>query len=108
MNYIEIDGVPQKEPDLIKWALWFGSADRIVDLTEVNGVRISTVFIGLDHRVTEGSPLLYETLVFGGSPDDLECQRYSTRAEARDGHDKLVEFYENIIDIENDSGELPS
>ncbi len=55
--------------NLFAWAQWFEAADRLVAKTEVGDVRISTVFLGLDHNFGEGDPLLFETMIFGGSHD---------------------------------------
>jgi len=81
------------EPDLLTWARWFENADRRVGENWLtNDVRVSTVFIGLDHRFDQsgGDPLLFETMVFGG-PHDQECERYSTWDEAEVGHRAMVE-----------------
>jgi hypothetical protein len=50
----------------------------------IGEVRVSTVFLGIDHA-WEGPPLLFETMVFGG-PLDEEMERYSTWEEAERGH----------------------
>ena len=61
--------------DAIEWAMWFGTADRHVaqDYDEGDGakrVRVSTIFLGINHRhFGEGPPILWETLVFGGALD---------------------------------------
>ena len=34
--------------------------------------------------------MLYETMVFGGAIHDQHCDRYSTRAEAKAGHERTV------------------
>ena len=65
-------------------------ASRRVGIDVVDGVEISTVFLCMDHRIGEGPPLLYETMIFGG-PLDQEQERYSTRAEAEAGHKRWVE-----------------
>jgi hypothetical protein len=57
--------------------------------TTVNDCTVSTVFISLDHSFGDGPPLLFETLVFGGPLAD-EGERYSTKAEAEEGHTKWV------------------
>ena len=76
--------------DLMKWGRWFEAADRHVALTEVGGGKVSTVFLGLDHRFFgDGPPLLWETMVFGG-PLDGRCERYCTRVEALAGHEEVV------------------
>ena len=51
--------------------------------------RISTVFLGLDHRfVGQGPPILFESLVFDGPYADLMA-RYCTLREAEKGHAKI-------------------
>jgi hypothetical protein len=55
------------------------------------GYRVSTVFLGLDHsHDMTGPPVLYETMVFGTGEHDQWCERYCTRAEAADGHARVV------------------
>ena len=58
-------------------------------------MRVSTVFVGLDHGYDRRGPTtLFETMTFGrgGDPeDDWDCVRYSTWAEAQLGHDRMVE-----------------
>jgi hypothetical protein len=73
-HYI-LEGKDIKEVDLMTWAKWFGKAERHIGDDTVEGVRISTVFLGLDHSFGAGSPVLFETLVFGG-PLDGEMDRY--------------------------------
>lgn len=75
--------------NLLEWATWLEQADRQVAKDEVNGVRISTVFLGLDHSFGESQPLLFETMVFGGDLDQ-EQERYSTWDEAETGHKEMV------------------
>ena len=56
-----------------------------------NGVKVSTVFLGLDHNFDQhGPPLLFEAMVFGG-PMHGDCARFATRAEALAGHAKMCE-----------------
>jgi hypothetical protein len=52
---------------LDEWVQIIESTDRQVAQTEIDEVRISTVFLGLDHNYRdEGPPLLFETMIFGG------------------------------------------
>lgn len=81
------------EPDLMKWADWFEKANRRVARTDTKNGQISTVFLGVDHSFGDGPPLLFETLVFGGTLND-EQERYSTWDEAVAGHKKMVERVE--------------
>ena len=60
----------------------------------VNGVRISTVFLGLDHSYEgRGGPILWESMTFGGEAWGVEqvCDRYRSLDEARAGHATIVE-----------------
>lgn len=52
---------------------------------EVARVRISTVFLGLDHNWGSGRPLLFETMIFGG-PLNEQCWRTATWNEAQLAH----------------------
>ena len=77
-----------KEPvlvDLMEWARWFETADRVVAKSIVHSTTVSTVFLGLNHRFVSGRPLLFETMVFGGSLD-REQWRCSTWEEAEKQH----------------------
>lgn len=89
--YILCGQEPVPCDDLIEWARWFEASIhvRAVAKTTVGDARVSTVFLGLDHRFDAGPPLLFETLVFDG-PLDGEMDRYSTWAEAQCGHDAMV------------------
>lgn len=78
------------EADLMTWARWFETANRTVKATDIGEVRISTVFLGLDHSFSEtGPPILYETMVFGGPLDEFQW-RYSSREAALAGHARAV------------------
>lgn len=86
------DGEPAPCDSLIAWALWFESSgdERIVARDDLgSGVVVSTVFLGLDHAYFDGPPILFETMIFGGN-FDMEMRRYSTRAQAQDGHTRIV------------------
>jgi hypothetical protein len=55
------------------------------------GLVISTVFLGLDHNFGgQGAPVLFETMVFGGDWSEQECERYTSIADARKGHARMV------------------
>jgi hypothetical protein len=60
--------------------------------TDYPKVRVSTVFLGLDHNfLEEGAPILFETMVFanGAKMIDLACERYSSYSDAVAGHWKF-------------------
>jgi hypothetical protein len=79
---------PVLEPDPLTWARWFETADRQVRDTARDDVRVSTVFLGLDHGFG-GRRELFETMVFvNGSGEQME--RYATWDEAEAGHKRWV------------------
>lgn len=68
----------------------YNSNERRVSDDIVDGQRVSTVFLQLDHNwEPTGSPILFETMIFGGEYDQ-DMWRYSTWQEAKEGHDKIV------------------
>jgi hypothetical protein len=87
-------GEPVLCEDIVEWGRFFENIDnRRVAQDKDEGpdgleIRVSTVFIGVDHQFGTGPPLLWETLVFGGLLDG-EMRRYSSRAAALDGHQKM-------------------
>jgi hypothetical protein len=75
--------------DMMTWARMFEESDRHVAETMQGEVRVSTVFLGLDHGFGEGPPVLFETMVLV----DEQAQgreRYCTWAEAEAGHKRWV------------------
>lgn len=66
---------------------------RVAETTLPNGRWVSTVWLGLDHQYGDGPPLIFETMVFPGKDDigELDCERYSTEADALAGHAALCE-----------------
>lgn len=79
---------------LLEWARMFEGEERRVAQTEVApGIRVSTVFLGLDHRFWgDGPPLLFETMAFSDTDTDVAdaFNRYATWAEAEAGHAAAV------------------
>ena len=92
-NYIrEPDGTIRREPNTLAWAAWFEEpANRRIAETFVGNVRVSTVFLGIDHNFSpdDPMPILFESMVFGGPHDETQ-ERYYTEEEARLGHTDLV------------------
>lgn len=89
-HYI-LEGRRPQPASLEGWAHWFETADRIVARTVMSAeIVVSTVFIGIDHNYTRaGPPILFETLVMGGSHDG-EMDRYATWEEAERGHEEMI------------------
>jgi hypothetical protein len=85
-KYILDGHTPVPCDDLMQWAEWFTTADRQVALDHVGDVRVSTVFLAIDHRhFGDGPPLLFETMIFGGSHDQA-MWRSSTWKQAEQQH----------------------
>jgi hypothetical protein len=95
---LDKDGNPVPEPDVLKWGKWFEKADRKVANTNylrrnnktnfAKLINVSTVFLGLDHCFSgRGKPILYETMIFGGSHDSYQ-ERYTNKIAALAGHDR--------------------
>jgi hypothetical protein len=75
---------------LWEWAaLMEANLDRHVADDMVGQVRVSTVWLGLNHNWGLGPPLIFETMVFGGTMDEDQW-RYPTEAAALAGHDQVV------------------
>lgn len=88
---LDEQGNVRPEPDLLAWARWLGTGNRIVKQENVGAARVSTVFLGLDHSFCDdGPPILWETMVFGGE-HDMEMDRCSgTREQAEAMHERMV------------------
>lgn len=81
--------------DLVSWLRWMETTGRWVQDSQFidsarNPVRVCTVFLGIDMGFGEGEPILFETMVLGGTRD-RELYRYCTWQEAEDGHTAVVE-----------------
>lgn len=94
--------------DVVAWGAWMETADRQVNLTEIEGVTVSTVFLGIDHDMSYGAkrPILFETMLWVKVPDDGSnhgrefidgCLRYSHRDKAQWGHEAVVRAVTNRL-----------
>lgn len=82
---------PKEVDDVHEWATWFELAKRHVADETVNGCRVSTIFLGIDHQYMDGgAPLIFETMIFGG-PLDQEQERCSTWEQAEAMHKRMVD-----------------
>jgi hypothetical protein len=69
MWYI-LEGRKPKKVGLNDWAKFIEKfSNKIVKQERKYGVRVSTVFLGLDHSWNVGPPVLFETMIFGGELD---------------------------------------
>lgn len=93
--YYEWDGekaVPVRRPPPIDDPEYFEKHNRVGHdefKTPFGDVRVSTVFLVIDHSFGEGPPVLWETMVFGGLWDEYQW-RYTSRQAAEEGHSRIV------------------
>lgn len=96
-NYILKDGKIIEEPDIRKWGRWFQDNNNSIENTVVEGIKISTVFLGIDHSFEDDTePILFETMIFGGEHDQYQ-RRYSDIEQAKIGHQKVIELVKNSL-----------
>jgi hypothetical protein len=89
--YILVGQTPVPEPDPLKWAEWFETAERQVARDEIGAGLVSTVFLGLDHdHMRNGPPILFETMVFADGGEIEYMERCSTWLEAEAMHKRAV------------------
>ena len=85
-HYILVGKTPVKIEDFKDWTLASANQKNTVAYDFIYGVRVSTVFLGIDHGFKPGDkPVLFETMVFGGKHDQFQ-ERYCTWDEAESGH----------------------
>ena len=93
------------EASLIEWAEWFETnpPERIIGKDSVkfgeSELRISTVFLGLDHRFSgEGDPILFETMLFdeSDSGEELYMERYTTFDAALEKHNHIKSVLNDV------------
>jgi hypothetical protein len=106
MHYVLDEAGEPRAVDLLTWALWLETADRVVLQASIDrrgrtrelpfrrhtrggGCEVSTVFLGLNHAFAGGPPVLWETMIFGGPLDGAQ-QRYRSRLDALLGHAATV------------------
>lgn len=91
--YYILDGhTPVPITGLYEWGRYMSQGDRHVALTYIGTLRISTVFLGLDHQFGDkGPPLLFETMIFDDGADAYQT-RCSTWEEAERMHAAAVDI----------------
>ena len=80
---LDEDGAPLPCDDLTAWGTWCAE-NRVLAKDIVGETRVSTVFLGINHA-SDGPPVLWETMIFGG-PLDEYAERYTSRTAALEGH----------------------
>lgn len=88
-------------PCALEEAGWFPFSDRLVGMTSVGPLTVSTVFIVVAHGGPSDAPLLFETMIFGGDHDEVFA-RYATWDEAERGHARAVDHARQILTSANE------
>lgn len=94
MYYILKKNRSVEATDYWGYASWreYNPSARIVEQTTVGNTMVSTVFLGLDHRMNTSEkdlpPILFETMVFIDG-DDTYQTRYTSYQEAYEGHHEV-------------------
>lgn len=92
--------------DYAQWADWIRSdedfANRTLKKTMIEGIRVSTMFIGVsfDHFKRVPDRLWFETIVFNWSGEQYQ-ERYSTKEEALIGHETACTFVRQNLTIDD-------
>ena len=88
-DYYDRDG---EQIDQTVWLKLLGEDNRVA-VDTFGDALISTVWLGLNHRLNGyGPPLIYETMIFVDGQEVFQT-RYSSEGDARTGHDLLVGFF---------------
>lgn len=94
MKYILDENRKVIPATLETWAVWFNdTAKRRVDDTTIDGVRVSTVFLGIGGF--DGKHDLFETMIFGGDHDEY-CARCDTWEEAEAQHAAAIALVKGV------------
>lgn len=80
----------------VKWDTPSEKGWRVGDDT-IDWVRVSTVFLSLDHQWNDwGKPLVFETMIFWGWYDQYQ-ERHSTWEEAEEWHRKAIALVNECV-----------
>lgn len=83
---LNAENVPVPCENPIDWNIWMMENNRHVGDDTIDDVRVSTVFLAMDHNHTgNGPPILFETMVFVEG-ESASMRRYCTWSEAESGH----------------------
>ena len=95
--------------DIVVWGRWMSTHSRRVQHDTIPSPepgaewRVSTVFLGLDHRfgLLDGPPVLWETMVFysGTGYSEHYVERYTSHDDALAGHANAILFVHGTNDL---------
>lgn len=87
------EGSATRNEQLVAWAEWWEQNRFMADVTLPTGVRVATIFLGLDASAGFGRSEFFETTVFGVDRKMKDQRRYRTYDDAMTGHAELVRKY---------------
>lgn len=83
--------------DILEWAQFIETKERLIKHTQMPLCRVSTVFLGLDHSFNFGPeeipPMVFESMILGGALNYEQLQ-YATYEDSEEGHKQLCEMAE--------------
>lgn len=87
---------------IIEYSEWRKANDKHIFHDEINGMFVSTVFLGLNLGLYSGRQLFFETMIFYGSRENINWgglyeDRYETYEEAAAGHKKALRWAKCIV-----------
>lgn len=98
--YYDRQGQPMK---LSEWAEKFEDRayKQVARTVFPNDVRVSTVWLGMDHGFNNRLPIIFETMVFGknAARGDTYQERYVTESEALAGHERITAVERAALDV---------
>jgi len=90
VKYYILEGEEVVEAEnIVSWGEWFFAANRQIEDTTIEKVRVSAIFIGISVNPFSDAPTVFETMIFGGNRD-LEKHLHCTFREAQIGHAAVV------------------
>jgi hypothetical protein len=86
------DGYPI---DPLEWGILMNDREysQIGETYIAGAVRVSTVWLGINHNFSGGPPKTFETMFFGGPLDCWTFGRYTTEGAAKEAHDLAVKMW---------------
>jgi hypothetical protein len=104
-RFYRLDGRTPVQCDMETWAQMMESPARQVASEEIEGVRVSTVFLGLDHNFFgNGPPLLFETMTFSDTFGEIQW-RCSTYLHAEEMHRTVVELVRESLSVADETAQ---
>lgn len=96
-RYYRLDGRTAVPCTFHEWAEMLDSSLRHIAKDEIEGVEISTVFLGLDHNWRRnGKPMIFETMTFSDSFGEIQL-RCSTYMQAEEMHRTVVDLVRDSV-----------